>query len=104
LAAFSTPIGVEARNLVLRRPDLILVWPGSIAAARAAKDATRTTPIVLMAVSDAVENGLVENLRRPGANITGRSVPLFDLTIKQIQLLKEINPQLKTYPRRAGAP
>lgn len=88
-------IGVEARNLVLRRPDLILVWPGSIAAARAAKDATRTIPIVLMAVSDAVENGLVENLRRPGANITGMSVPLFDLTIKQIQLLKEINPQLK---------
>src|SRR5262249_48934546 len=54
-------IVVEAQRLVARRPDLILIWPGNVAAARAAKDATRTIPIVLMAVPDAVENGLVDS-------------------------------------------
>ena len=48
-----------------------------------------------MAVPDAVERGLVDSLRRPEGNITGTSVPLFDLTIKQLQVLKEINPRLK---------
>src|SRR5215831_6867963 len=41
-------IAVEAQKLVSRRPDLILILPGSVAAARAAKNATRTTPIVFM--------------------------------------------------------
>ena len=88
-------IAVEAHKLVSRRPDLILVWPGSVAAARAAKGATRTIPIVLMAVPDVVENGLVDSLARPGGNITGTSIPLYDLTIKQLQVLKEINPRIK---------
>jgi putative ABC transport system substrate-binding protein len=88
-------IAVEAQNLVSRRPDLILVWPGSVAAARAAKDATSTIPIVLMAVPDVVEHGLVDSLARPGGNISGTSIPLYDLTVKQLQVLKEINPRLK---------
>ncbi len=88
-------IPVEVPKLVSRHPDLILVLPGSVGAARAAKAATRTIPIVFMAVSDAVEHGLVDSLRHPGGNITGISVPLFDLTIKQLQVLKEINPRLK---------
>ncbi len=88
-------IAVGARQLVSRHPDLILVWPGSVTVARAAKEATRTIPIVLMAASDAVEHGLVDSLRRPGGNITGTTVPLFDLTMKQIQILKEIIPRLK---------
>jgi putative ABC transport system substrate-binding protein len=88
-------VAVEARNLVSRRPDLMLVWPGSVAAARAAKEATRTIPIVLMAVSDVTEHGLVNTLKQPGGNITGTSVPLFDLTMKQLQVLKEMQPKLK---------
>src|SRR5262245_33986650 len=71
-------IAVEAQKLVTRRPDLILVWPGSVAAARAAKDATRTIPIVLVAVPDVVEHGLADSLARPGGNITGTSIPLYD--------------------------
>jgi ABC-type uncharacterized transport system substrate-binding protein len=65
----------EAQKLVSRRPDLILVWTGSVAAARAAKDVTQTIPIVLMAVPDVVEHGLVDSLARPGGNITGTSIP-----------------------------
>ena len=84
----------EAQKLVLRRPDLILVWTGSVAAARAAKDATHTIPIVLMAVPDVVEHGLVASLAHPGGNLTGTSIPVYDLTIKQLQVLKEINPRL----------
>src|SRR5262245_40112068 len=87
---------VVARELVVRSPDLILVWTGNVAAARAAKDATRSIPIVLMAVPDAVEHGLVNSLARPGGNVTGTSIPTYDLTIKQLQVLKEINPRLKT--------
>jgi putative ABC transport system substrate-binding protein len=89
-------MNVEAQRLVSRRPDLILVWTGNVAAARAAKDATHTIPIVLMAVPDVVEHGLVNSLARPGGNISGTSIPTYDLTIKQLQVLKEINPRLKS--------
>lgn len=88
-------IAIEAQKLVSRRPDLILVWPGSVAAARAAKNATSTIPIVLMAVPDVVEHGLADSLSRPGGNLSGTSIPLYDLTVKQLQVLKEINPRLK---------
>ena len=86
---------VEAPKLAARRPDLILVWPGNVTAARAAKVATSTIPIVLMAVPDAVQNGLVGSLGRPGGNVSGTSVPTRDLTVKQVQILKEISPRLK---------
>jgi putative tryptophan/tyrosine transport system substrate-binding protein len=95
VVASENQINTEAVKLVSRRPDLILVWANNVAAARAAKDATHTIPIVLMAVPDAVEHGLVASLARPGGNITGTSVPLYDLTIKQLEVLKEINPRLK---------
>jgi putative tryptophan/tyrosine transport system substrate-binding protein len=88
-------ITIEAQKLVSRRPTLILVW-GNVAAAQAAKDATRTIPIVLLAVPDVVEQGLVNSLGRPGSNITGTSVPTLDLILKQLQVLKEINTWLKT--------
>lgn len=88
-------IAGEAQKLLSRRPDLILVWTGSVAAAQAAKDATHTIPIVLMAVPDVVEHGLVDSLARPGGNISGTSIPVYDLTIKQLQVLKEINPGLQ---------
>jgi putative tryptophan/tyrosine transport system substrate-binding protein len=68
-------IAVEAQKLVSRGPDLILVWPGSIAAARAAKDATRTIPIVLMAVPDVVEHGLADSLARQAATSAARAFP-----------------------------
>ena len=48
-----------------------------------------------MAVLDVVEHGLVDSLARPGGNISGTSIPLYDLTVKQLQVLKEISPRLK---------
>jgi putative ABC transport system substrate-binding protein len=90
-------------KLVSRRPDLILIWAGNVAAAQAAKAATETIPIVLMAIPDVVEQGLVASLSHPGGNITGTSVPMYDLTIKQVEVLKEINPRLKRIVAVRGA-
>jgi putative ABC transport system substrate-binding protein len=94
----------EARKLVSRGPDLVLVWTGNVAAARAAKDATHSIPIVLMSVPDVVEHGLVNSLSRPGGNITGTSIPLHDLTVKQLEVPKEINPRLKSIVVVQGDP
>jgi putative tryptophan/tyrosine transport system substrate-binding protein len=58
----------------------------------AAKAATKTIPIVLVGVSDPVALGIVASLSHPGANITGLSAMSFDLTGKQLQLLKEALP------------
>ena len=88
-------IVAATQKLIARQPDLILIWPGNVAAARAAKAATNTIPIVLMAVPDAVEHALVGSLRRPGGNISGISVPTYDLTVKQLQILKEMSPRLR---------
>jgi putative ABC transport system substrate-binding protein len=59
-----------ARDLVQLRVDLLVA--ASPVAVRAAKDATKTIPIVmLLSYSDPVELGFVASLARPGANITG---------------------------------
>jgi putative ABC transport system substrate-binding protein len=60
----------------------------------AAKNATRTIPIVMASAGDPVGGGLVESLARPGGNITGLSQIAPDLAGKRLQLLKEINPRL----------
>jgi putative ABC transport system substrate-binding protein len=73
-----------------RKVDVILV-DGS-AAARAAKAATTTIPIVLVGVADVVEQGLVQGLAHPGGNVTGLTLPFADLVRKQLELLKEVVP------------
>ena len=103
VVASENEINAAAAKLVSRRPDLILVWAGNVAAAQAAKAATKAIPIVLMAVPDVVERGLVASLSRPGGNITGTSVPMYDLMIKQIEVLKEINPRLRGLVAAHGA-
>jgi putative ABC transport system substrate-binding protein len=60
----------------------------------AAKNATRTIPIVMASAGDPVGGGLVESLARPGGNITGLSQIAPDLAGKRLQLLKEIIPRL----------
>src|SRR5262245_23608973 len=60
-----------ARELVALKVDVVVV--GSTLSALAAKQATRTVPIVFAAVGDAVTSGLVTSLARPGGNLTGLS-------------------------------
>ena len=62
--------------------------PGNLAA----KKATTTIPIVMVAVGDPVRVGLVSNLGRPGGNITGFTNLTGQITAKRLQLLKETIP------------
>ena len=63
-------------------------------ASLAAKNATRTIPIVMVAVGDPLGSGLVASLGRPGGNVTGPSSMYSDLVGKQLEVLKEIVPKL----------
>jgi putative ABC transport system substrate-binding protein len=81
-----------ARTLVHRKVDVILTVGNE--ATRLAREATNSTPIVMLNVADAVEEGLVASLGRPGANVTGVSVPLGQIAAKRIEFLREINPRL----------
>jgi putative tryptophan/tyrosine transport system substrate-binding protein len=82
-----------ARELVALPVDVIVAR--SFVAIRAAQQATATIPIVMSATGfDPVQLGLVASLARPGGNITGLTLLIQDLHVKQIQLLKEVIPQL----------
>jgi ABC-type uncharacterized transport system substrate-binding protein len=80
-----------ARELVRLRMDVILaITPAAI---RAARDATKTIPIVMYGNLDPVATGLVANLARPGSNITGVVIaPGGTLAGKKLELLKEAVP------------
>jgi putative ABC transport system substrate-binding protein len=64
------------------------------AAARALKEKTRTTPVVVAAAVDLVGASIVDSLARPGGNITGLSVIDVDISAKQLELLKTFVPSL----------
>ncbi len=81
-----------AAELVRLNVD-ILVTPGTLATL-AAKHATTTIPIVMVAVGDPVGTGFAASLARPSGNITGLSDVNPDLTAKRLQLLKEVVPKL----------
>jgi len=72
--------------------DIIAV--STTPAAQAAKRATRTIPIVLIAVGDPVGTGLVESITRPGGNVTGMSQMVPELSMKRLELLKEAVPSI----------
>jgi putative ABC transport system substrate-binding protein len=82
-----------AEELVRLRVELI--GTHSTPAALAAKDATRTIPIVLWSAADPVGSGLVASLARPGGNVTGFSYASPDMDIKRVQLLRELVPGLR---------
>jgi putative ABC transport system substrate-binding protein len=83
-----------ATELVRLKVDVIVTAPGT-EAALAAKGATKTIPIVMVAAFDPVDTGLVASLARPGGNVTGLS---FDVTPEQagknLELLKEAAPKV----------
>jgi putative ABC transport system substrate-binding protein len=59
---------------------------------RAAKQATKTIPIVMVISADPVATGIVASLARPGGNITGLSTLSRELSGKRLELLKEVVP------------
>ena len=79
-----------AAELVRRPVDLIATF--GTPPTRAAKDATTTIPIVMIAVGDPVGAGLVSSLARPGGNITGNTILGPDVAGKRLQLIKEVVP------------
>jgi ABC-type uncharacterized transport system substrate-binding protein len=80
-----------AAELVALKVDVI-VTGGSTIAALAAKQATRTLPIVFAAAGDPVTSGLVTSLARPGGNVTGLSSLFPELVGKRLELLTQAVP------------
>jgi putative tryptophan/tyrosine transport system substrate-binding protein len=81
-----------AAELVALPVDLIVTW--GTPAALAAKQATRTIPIVMGASGDPVSVGIVSNLARPEGNITGFAAQNVELEAKRLELLKDLLPRL----------
>ena len=81
-----------AAELVAMPVDVLVVW--GTPAAFAAKRATTTIPVLIAASGDVVNTGLVSNLARPDANLTGFTALNVDLESKRLELLKEAIPGL----------
>ncbi len=81
-----------AAELVQLAPDVI--WMHSNAAALAAKQAITTIPVVNAITQEIMELGVVESLARPGGNLTGLDVRVFELMGKRLELLKEAVPTI----------
>ena len=90
-----------AAELVRLKVDIIVVAGGS-GVIQAAKNATKTIPIVMtgQGLGDPVEAGLVESLARPGGNVTGITNLTRELGGKRLELLKEAGSQ--NYPCRGS--
>ena len=81
-----------AAELVRRKPDIIVAL--STTAARPAKQATGTIPIVAIGMADPVADELVTSLARPGGNVTGTTFLGPELAAKRLELLREVVPGL----------
>jgi putative tryptophan/tyrosine transport system substrate-binding protein len=81
-----------AAELVDRKVDLI-VAAGTVASV-AAKNATKSIPVVMMFSSEPVASGLVNSLARPGGNVTGLSTVQTELDAKRLEMLKEVLPKI----------
>jgi putative tryptophan/tyrosine transport system substrate-binding protein len=94
--------GADPRDLgavdELIRLKVDVLVSSSAAAISAAKQATKTIPIVMMASFDPVETGIVDSLARPGGNITGVARLTHELSGKRLELFKEAVPRIS----RAG--
>ena len=83
-------ISSHVSDLLRAKVDIIVA--GGASAVRAAQAATQSIPIVMVA-ADPLGVGLIAGLARPGGNTTGLSVLSTELTVKRLELLKEVMPQ-----------
>jgi putative tryptophan/tyrosine transport system substrate-binding protein len=79
-------------ELVQLKVDVLVVV--STTAIRAAKQATKAIPIVMVTTQDPVAAGLIDGLARPGGNVTGLTLLSRDLNGKRLELLKEVVPTI----------
>ena len=73
------------------RPDILVVV--GLIAARHARDATTTVPVIVATSSDLVDAGIVQSYARPGGNITGISDLSDESAVKRLELLKDTMPK-----------
>jgi putative tryptophan/tyrosine transport system substrate-binding protein len=83
----------ELADEMVRMKIDVIVTAGGIRAPKAARQATRTIPIVMAAISDPPVPDLVASLARPGGNVTGVSLMAPDLGPKRLELLVEAAPK-----------
>jgi putative ABC transport system substrate-binding protein len=88
-------------ELVRLKLDVLVCHDTS--AIHAAKQATQTTPIVMVATQDPVATGIVGSLARPGGNITGLTRLTRELSGKRLELLKEMVPGISRVGLLLGA-
>ncbi len=81
-----------AAELVRLNPDVIIAQSG--VASLAVRNKTRTIPIVMASSGDAVRQGLVKSLARPGGNVTGLTLLSPELSQKRLEVLREMLPAL----------
>jgi putative tryptophan/tyrosine transport system substrate-binding protein len=80
-----------AAELVQTKVDVLVVWAAQ--AVDAARTATRTIPIVITGVGDALGAGYIASLPHPGGNITGLTLAATDQSTKRLQLIKQMAPE-----------
>jgi putative tryptophan/tyrosine transport system substrate-binding protein len=88
-----TRLPALAAELVAMPVDVIVT--DGPPAARAMKDVTTQVPVVMATVGDPIATGLVDNMARPGGNLTGFTLLGPELSSKRVELLKEIVPTVR---------
>jgi putative ABC transport system substrate-binding protein len=89
-SAVADQVPAMINDLLRLKVDVIV--SSSSAAIHAAKEATKTIPIVMITAQDPIERGLVKTLAHPGGNITGIARFNSQLSGKRLELLKELIP------------
>jgi len=89
------PEAMPAAAAGLVKTGVDLIFTSQEAATLAARDATKSVPIVFTSVGDPVAAGVVANLAQPGGNVTGVSSLQTELVAKRLQFLKTLAPGVK---------